>query len=146
MRAVALVFLCVCSAFTLSAQTALATITGVVTDQTGAVVANAPVEVKRVETGIVTKVTSTDTGNYSVSQLPVGRYEISITLQGFKKYTRQNVSLTAAQVLREDIGLQIGSTGESVTVTAESTLLKTEQSASPATSPSGSWKTSPFFR
>jgi len=63
MRAVVLLVLCVCSAFTLSAQTALATITGVVTDQTGAVVANAPVEVKSVETGIVTKVTSTDTGN-----------------------------------------------------------------------------------
>jgi len=122
-----LLVLCICSVL-MSGQTALATITGVATDQTGAVVANVPIEVKNVDTGVVIKVLTTETGNYSVAQLAVGRYEIDVTLQGFKKYSRQNITLTAAQVLREDISLQIGSTGESVTVTAESTLLRTEQS------------------
>jgi hypothetical protein len=128
MRIFLLLVLCICSAFVLSAQTALGTITGVVTDQTGAVVANAPVEAKNVETGVVTKAVSTETGNYTLSQLAVGRYEVSVTVQGFKKYNRQGLTLSAAQVMRLDVGLEVGSNAETVTVTAESTLLKTENS------------------
>lgn len=110
----------------LSAQTGNGTITGVVTDPTGAVVANAPIEVKNTATGVVFRAVSTDTGNYTIPQLPIGSYELTTTVQGFKKYTRQNVTLAAAQVLRLDIPLEIGASTEAVTVSAESTLLKTE--------------------
>jgi len=55
----------------LSAQTGNGTITGVVTDPTGAVVANAAIEVKNTETGVVFRAVSTDTGNYTVPQLPI---------------------------------------------------------------------------
>ena len=110
----------------LSAQTGNATITGVVSDSSGAVVANAPIEVKNTETGVVFRATSTDTGNYTVPQLPIGSYELTATVQGFKKYNRQNIMLAAAQVLRLDIPLEIGASTEAVTVSAESSLLKTE--------------------
>jgi hypothetical protein len=63
-----------------------------------------------------------------VGQLPVGKYEISLNVQGFKTYTHSNLSLIATQTLREDIALQIGSSSEAVTVTAESSLLRTEGS------------------
>jgi hypothetical protein len=113
---------------TVSAQTGNGTITGVVTDPTGAVVANAPIEIKNTETGVVLRAISTDTGNYTVTQLPIGRYELSTTVPGFKTYTRQNLTLSAAQVMRVDIPLEVGASTESVTVSAESSLLKTENS------------------
>ena len=69
---------------------------------------------------------STGTGNYTVTQLPIGSYELSATVQGFKRYERQNLTLAAAQVLRLDIPLEIGASTEAVTVSAESSLLKTE--------------------
>jgi len=110
----------------LSAQTGNGTITGVVTDPTGAVVANAAIEVKNTETGVVFRAVSTDTGNYTVPQLPIGSYELTATVQGFKKYDRRNITLAAAQVLRLDVPLEIGASTEAVTVSAESSLLKTE--------------------
>jgi len=119
--------LCVCTA-SVFAQAGAGTITGIVSDATGAVVANAPVEVKNVETGGVYRALSTETGNYTIPQLPTGRYEMSVNVMGFKKYDRQNLSLAVAQVMRIDVPLEIGSNAETVTVTAETSLLKTENS------------------
>jgi len=110
----------------LSAQTGNGTVTGVVTDATGAVIANAPIELKNTETGVVYRATSTDTGNFTITQVPIGSYELSASVQGFKKYTRQNLTLIAAQVLRLDVPLEIGASTESVTVSAESSQLQTE--------------------
>jgi Carboxypeptidase regulatory-like domain/TonB-dependent Receptor Plug Domain len=110
-------------------QTAAGTLTGVVTDATGAVVANVPVVATHVETGTrVTGVTS-QTGNYTIAQMPVGRYVVTVTQTGFKTYRQENVIIAAAQALRLDVALEVGATSESVTVTAESTLLQTETGA-----------------
>jgi len=126
---VTLLVLCSCVlAWTVSAQTANGTITGTVTDQTSAVVPNAPVQVKNTDTGVVYQSVSTATGNYTTAQLPVGKYEVSVTIQGFKKYTRQNLDLAAAQIMRIDIPLEVGSTSDVLTVSAEASLLKTESS------------------
>src|ERR1700688_423169 len=111
------------------AQTGLGTITGFVTDPSGAVVANAPVEVKNTETGVAYRSMTTDTGNYSVQQLPIGKYDVTVTVQGFKGFNRKGLTLSAAQVMRIDIPLEVGSSTESVTVTGEATLLKTENGA-----------------
>jgi hypothetical protein len=58
--------------------------------------------------------------------LPTGTYEISVAAPGFKKYVRQNIALGVAQTVRVDIGLEVGATTESVTVTEAVALLKTE--------------------
>jgi hypothetical protein len=107
-------------------QAGTGTITGTVTDQTGAVVANAAIEAKSAETGVVYPTQSTSTGNYTLTQLPVGAYEISVKVTGFKSYAHTMLRVQAAQTLREDVQLQVGGTGEQVTVTAEASLLKTE--------------------
>ena len=109
-------------------QTGLATITGTITDQTGAAVPNAPVVVKSLDTGTTFQGASSSTGNYTVTQLPVGDYELSVTVSGFKKYTHTNFHLAAGQTLGEDIGLQVGQSTESVTISAEASLLQTESS------------------
>ena len=103
------------------------TITGIVTDPAGAVVAGAKVEAKNAETGVVFSAQSTNAGNYTITDLPVGSYVVKQPRSpGFKTYTHTNMEMAAAGTLREDIALQVGSSSESVTVTAESTLLKTE--------------------
>src|SRR6185312_1603327 len=65
--------------------------------------------------------------NYTIPDLPVGTYVVTAKVQGFKAYTHTNLAIAATQVLKEDISLQVGNaTTESVTVTAEASLLKTE--------------------
>ncbi len=102
------------------------TITGTVADPAGAVVANAAIEARNTETGSVFNTQSTATGNYTLSQLPAGTYEISVTVQGFKKYVRQGLTVEVAGTLRIDVGLEVGSAAESVTVNEAAPLLKTE--------------------
>ena len=92
----------------LYAQTALATITGRVSDPTGAVVANAPVSVKSLDTGQVYNAASSQTGNYTVSQLPIGDYDLTVAVPGFKTYTHAKFHLAAAQTMREDVPLAVG--------------------------------------
>ncbi len=109
-------------------QTALATVTGTITDPTGAVLANAPVSLKNVETGQVYTGASSDAGNYTVTQLPIGDYNLTVTAPGFKTYEHDKFHLSAGQTLREDVALQVGQSTESVTVTADASLLQTESS------------------
>jgi carboxypeptidase family protein/TonB-dependent receptor-like protein len=108
------------------AQSDRSQITGSVSDPAGAVVANAPVQAKNVNTGLEYQTLSTATGNYTLNELPVGRYELSVTVPGFKKYVRQGLDVLAAQTYRIDISLEVGATSDSVTVTENTPLLKTE--------------------
>src|SRR5712692_9448770 len=119
----------VCSfwcAVALFAQSDRGTITGTVSDPAGAVVASAPIQAKNIETGVVYEGATSTTGNYTVAQLPVGTYEITVSVQGFKKYIRAGLQVGVAQTLRVDIPLEVGSSAESVTVTEAAPLLKTE--------------------
>jgi hypothetical protein len=102
------------------------TITGTVADPAGAVVAGAQVEGKNEETGAIYPATTTPAGIYTLSQLPVGTYEVSVTVPGFKKFVRQGLRVEVAQTLRADVGLEVGAASESVTVTGEASMLKTE--------------------
>ncbi|HLH42358.1 MAG TPA: carboxypeptidase-like regulatory domain-containing protein [Bryobacteraceae bacterium] len=102
------------------------TITGTITDPSGSVVSGVSVEAKNVETGVLYTAASTNTGNYAIANLPVGSYIITATAPGFKKYAHTNLAIAAGQILKEDIPLEVGSAAESVTVSAEASLLKTE--------------------
>jgi hypothetical protein len=109
----------------LLAQSDRGTITGTVADPANAVVANASVEVRNVQNGAVYQVATSGTGNYTV-QVPTGVYEISVTVQGFKKYVRQNIAVPVEQTLRIDVALEVGAATEAVTVNEAAPLLKTE--------------------
>src|ERR1700678_2776855 len=113
-------------ALSMFAQSDRGTITGTIADPAGAVVANANIEVRNLETGAMYTAGSTTTGNYTVAQLPVGTYELGVNVPGFKRYLRQGLTVLATQTLRIDVALEVGSNTESVTVTAEASLLKTE--------------------
>jgi hypothetical protein len=108
------------------AQSDRGTITGTISDPAGAVIASAPVSVKNIETGVLYEAASSATGNYTIVQAPAGTYELSVTVPGFKKYVRQNIGVGVAQTVRLDVTMEVGSATESVTVTSEVSLLKTE--------------------
>jgi hypothetical protein len=107
-------------------QAGTGTITGTVSDPAGAVVANAAVEVRNTETNVPYPTVTTDTGAYTVLRLPPGPYSVAVTAAGFKKLVRGGLTVDAGQTLPVDLTLEVGSASESVTVTAEATLLKTE--------------------
>ena len=92
------------------------TITGLISDPAGAVVANAPVEARNTATGVVVSAATSATGNYVFGALPAGTYEINVTVPGFKKYVRTGVTVQQLQTTRVDVTLVIGAAAESVTV------------------------------
>src|SRR5215472_5470660 len=126
MRTAAVVTVFLAVAYAGLAQGDRGTITGTIADPASAVVAGATIEAKNVETGGVYEAASSATGNFTLSQLPAGTYEISSAAAGFKKYVRRNLVLGVAQTLRIDIVLEVGPTSDSVTITESASLLKTE--------------------
>src|SRR5215469_4801161 len=124
MRRQAIVLLIVTA--TALAQSDRGTITGTVSDPAGAVVASAAIEAKNIQTGVSYRAASTETGNYTIAQLPAGTYELTLTVPGFKKYVRQGLTVEVAQTVRIDAALEVGGATESVTVQSDAPLLKTE--------------------
>src|ERR1039457_1922286 len=91
------------------------TITGTVYNLDGDAVPNAPIQATNARTNATFKAASSQTGGYTLAQLPAGTYNLSITLLGCIPFTRQNVAVGAAQTLRLDIHLldfQLGTLGD----------------------------------
>lgn len=84
------------------------------------------VEVRNTDTNVPCPTVTTDTGAYSVLQLPPGPYRVTVRASGFKTLVRTGLTVAAGQVLPLDLTLEVGAATESVTVSAEATLLKTE--------------------
>src|SRR6266700_4163685 len=78
----------------LNAQVTEATILGTVTDSSGAAVANAMVEAKNTGTDLVRSAMSDAEGRYSVGNLPIGNYQVTVSLAGFQTNVRTGVTLT----------------------------------------------------
>ena len=123
----------IASAFTIAlfagyaqAQSTLGTITGLITDSSGAVIPSAVVVATNTATGAKAQTISSSTGNYVVPNLPVGPYEVSVAISGFKAWTRSGINVSSNDNLRIDVTLEVGSASESVTVSAEASLLKTD--------------------
>src|SRR5580692_2661008 len=89
-------------ALALFGQTDRGTITGTITDPAGAVVPNAPIEAKNVATGAVYAAAASGTGNYTIAQLPIGTYDLSVSVSGFKKYVRTGIVVEALGIYRID--------------------------------------------
>ena len=112
--------------WSLGAQSNRGAITGTVSDSAGALVPGVQVVLTNSETGAKSDTVTTGTGNYSLLQLPVGTYTLAVEKAGFSKYEQTNIQVQVAVTTRVDVVLKVGSAAESVTVTAESTLLKSE--------------------
>src|SRR3981081_523877 len=114
------------SAGALCAQTTQGTITGLVSDGSGAVIPNAVVVASNTATGSKAQTVSSSTGNYVLPNLQVGTYEISVVITGFRAWVRSGVGVKGGEDVRIDVPLEVWQTSGRVVVTAEAAPLKTE--------------------
>ena len=124
--AVACLSLCPLSSF---AQQETATISGTITDATGAIVPRAAVVATNVQTNLSIRTQSDDAGLYVIPSLRPGEYSVSAESKGFRKVVRTSVTLQVAQVARIDITLQPGDLAETVEVVGATSLLDTQTSS-----------------
>src|SRR5580704_3707650 len=105
-----------------------ATLNGTVTDPSGAAIAGAKVTVNNTDTGLTRTTATTEAGLYDFPDLPVGTYDLTVEKQGFSSVKRTGVRLAVGGVATIDTPLQIGTTQETVSVTAETPVVETTRS------------------
>ena len=108
------------------AQTGAASLTGIVTDDSGAAVPGATVTATDQATNVAYTGVSNDAGNYTVSSLPVGTYVVKVELSRFKTSATKPIQMEAKQIVRLDFKLALGAVEETVEVTSETPVLQTE--------------------
>ena len=96
--------------------TASSAISGTVTDKNGAVVKGATITATNKDTGLQLTAVSDDTGNYTVTNVLPGSYDVKVSLAGFKEFLKTDVPVTTANISRVDATLQGGQLAETVTV------------------------------
>src|SRR6059036_2659863 len=111
------------------AQTSTATILGVVKDTTGALIPGVSITIKHTETGQTRTAISSETGDYNVPLLPVGAYELTTTMPGFKQQVRSGINLVVGQQAVINLTLEVGAVAEQVTITEEAPLVNTTLSS-----------------
>jgi Carboxypeptidase regulatory-like domain len=118
--------LCARGAF---AQNISGTLLGNVTDASGAVLVGAEVTITHKETNQVSKTATNELGYYQAPYLKPGNYRVEVTLQGFKKGTREDVVLKVEDRLRLDFRMEVGEVTETLTVSGEVPLVESETSS-----------------
>ena len=108
-----------------AAQTGLATVTGIVSDESGGAVPGLTITATNQATNIAYTGVTNAAGNYVITSVPIGGYLISAELQGFKK-VQSTVTLSAAQTARVDFKLTLGTLEERVEVVATGAVLQTQ--------------------
>jgi hypothetical protein len=104
---------------------ATGTISGVVTDPSGAVLPGVTVEAKSEGTGQLRTTTTSDEGFYTVPLLSPGQYEVKASLSGFNTVTRSHVRVSVTETARVNLAMQLGSVTENVTIIGEAPLVET---------------------
>lgn len=105
-----------------------ATVTGTVTDSTGAVVPNAKVVLTNTATGVSRTVTTNSVGAYRFPNVGIGTFNLTVTASGFSKFTKTGIVVNVASTLEEDAKLNVGSQAQTVTVAAQALQVQTETS------------------
>ena len=109
-----------------AAQVLYGSIVGNVTDAQGGAIPGAAVTIINKETNLTRETTTNAEGNYNLVNVLPGRYDVKISLQGFREVLRANVPVTIGQLSRVDAALEIGALTETVTVQSEAELLQTD--------------------
>lgn len=105
-----------------SSQTITASLEGNITDPTGAVIADARVRILNTATNVAASLRTDGASRFLAPSLPPGPYAVTIEAVGFKKAERSGITLPVNQAARLDITLDLGSSAETVEVTAEAPL------------------------
>lgn len=108
------------------AQRDLGTITGTVTDSSGAVLPNATITITENATGESTKLQTSSNGDFTRPALLPGTYTVKAEAAGFRPAEQQNLEVTAGSRVGVSLTLEVGGTNQSVTVTAEAPVIQSE--------------------
>ncbi|MDZ4797657.1 MAG: carboxypeptidase-like regulatory domain-containing protein [Bryobacteraceae bacterium] len=125
MRILALLLVAVLS---VPAQTTDASITGTVVDPQGAVIVSASVTATHVDTGARSTTITNHSGFYTLRPLSIGKYLVEVEMKGFRRELYRDVELTTGQSLELNAALEVGTVGDSITVTERPSLLETRNS------------------
>ncbi len=123
MRASAVFLLIAATAF---AQTSRGTVTGLVTDASGAVIPSASAELKSISTGVLRTAATNDSGLYRLDAVDPGSYEIAISKAGFKATKSNAFDIAAAQIASIDAKLEIGTQNQVSEVSADAVTLQVD--------------------
>ena len=125
----AVVVVCLLFAIVGYAQVINATLSGTVTDATGALIPGVEITATQTETGVVSTTVTNESGTYQFPSLQPGPYRVSATLAGFQSQIFQ-ITLGTSQQIRQNFTLQVGTVAQSVEVSVAADQLLTTQSAS----------------
>src|SRR5882762_2238350 len=112
----------------LNAQAVYGSIVGTVLDPSGAAVAGAKVTITDIGRDVSNTTTTNDSGNFSQRYLIAGSYRVHIEAPGFQGFQQDKVSVSVDSETRLEARLQVGDVTQTVEVSAEASLLKTERS------------------
>ena len=110
------------------AQNTTADITGTVTDASGSSLPNATVTLTNLGTRETRTAQTTDSGNYTFTQLGPGMYSIEVSQTGFKSFVVPSIALSASDRAREDAKLEVGAAAQTIQVTGQAAALQTDSS------------------
>ena len=105
-----------------------ATINGTVVDSSGALVPNAQISIQNQATNQTREAVSNSAGIYRFANVGVGNYTLTVTAQGFQKYSKTDIVVNVAATLEENVSLAVGSQAQTVTVAADALQVQTETS------------------
>lgn len=107
-------------------QVFTATLSGLVTDQSGAGIPSATVHIKNLETNDTREVETTSEGRYTVTQLKPGPYEVTVEAKGFKRFVQPNLTLIQSQSAEFNASMQVGEATQRIEVSAAAPVLDTQ--------------------
>ncbi len=110
------------------AQSEQAVVGGVVTDAQGAAISGAKVLIVSEATGVRAESVTNGSGSYLIPNLKIGVYSITVEHEGFKRYSRPDITLTTAERLGLDIHLELGQVAETVTVSGDAPVIEDKTS------------------
>ena len=122
----AIAFVLVCLSTAGQAQLLYGSLTGAVSDASGAAIDGAKVEALNVGTGVARTITTDSSGTYRFTELQEGTYKVTISNPAFATYIAENVSIAVNNVRRLDAQLKVASQKQEVNVNAEAQTLQTE--------------------
>lgn len=115
------------------AQESRATITGVVTDPSAAVIPGVTVEVTNVATGVVNRTVANESGSFRIPYLIPGHYKVTGSKTGFKTHVQSDIELRVAETVELNLQLQLGESAETVQVSAMAEVLQATEASQSAT-------------
>jgi len=118
---VVLALFCMCAPFSMGQVSA--SLSGIITDPTGAAVSGASVELRSLDTGVSRTARTDPAGQYRFFALPVGLYEVRVTKDGFAEAIRSGIRLAVGQDAKADVGLRVGTVSQQIKVSEDAPVV-----------------------